>query len=140
MFQSRRAAIGVGVFDQGDGLALSRVTGVVQRSQVIDGLGVLRRHRVAGTRFGWGSGRQRCSRQKVYFDIGLFMAWGLKSLREKIPATTGASDAGIMRIAHVGDMRFAADLKLPDLGVEGLADLARRAREVDQHAGWCKPG
>ena len=53
MFQSLAmsgGAVGVGVLDQGDGLALSRDTGGVERIQAVDGLVVLRRDLVAADR------------------------------------------------------------------------------------------
>ena len=52
---------------------------------------------------------------KVYSGTGLYMAWGLKSLREANPLITGASAARNLRIAHVGDVRLAIDLKLHHL-------------------------
>ena len=61
-------------------------------------------------------------------------ACGMKSCSETTPATTGASAAGMLRVAHVGEMALSVDLQIVNLRVKRLAHLARRSREVDQHA------
>ena len=115
------------------------ITGVVERIQVVDGLGVLRRHRVAGTRFG-RVGRSSGAAGKGVLRYRLVHGVGLEVVEGENPRDHGRQRRRNLRIAHVGDMRLAVDLKLPDLGVEGLADLARRTREVDQHPVGDKPG
>ncbi len=50
------------------------------------------------------------------------------------PDHGGGERAGNLRIAHVGDVLLTAHFEVVDLGMEGFADFARRAGEVDHHA------
>ena len=125
------SAVGVAVFYQDDRLALSRDTGRVERIQVVDGLGILRRDEVAvGAGFGWKS-RVTATADSI-LPRRLVHGRRFEVIQGGNPLDDWRQRRRNLRIAHVGDMLLAVDVKLVDLCVEGLAELGRRTREVDQ--------
>ncbi len=76
------------------------------------------------------------SRSQRRYSHGLVscMALRLEVVHGDHPDHGGRERSGNLRIAHVGEVLLTADLQVVDLGVEGFADLPRRAGEVDHHA------
>ncbi len=139
--------VDVGVFDDGDGLALSGVAGGEERGEVVDGGEIAGDDGLEGAAAGGegvagggelcrGGAGEEIFRLRIDVTAGdVFMQGvGAEVVQRDDSGDDAGEGGGNLRVLHVGDVRGAVDAEVVDGGVQRGADAAGGAGEVDDQA------